>query len=156
MKQKIYLVLMFIILLIPISVKADGTDKFYLDVYVNEDGSATFKELIVFSGSYNYLERRLYYQGNSKPFGGDSADDFYGTDIYNASGISNICASEVNMSNAKVWDYSNYKGNCFKYKANPSNGMSGYYTNYTGSNGEIIRIYNHSSRNTAFYLEYDG
>ena len=53
-------ILILILFILPLKVSAIGTSKYYVDVTVNEDGSATFKEMIIFDGSYNYLKRNLY------------------------------------------------------------------------------------------------
>lgn len=154
MKKKILLIfILFISICIPNFVYADGTDKFYIDVKVNTDGSATFTEYIVFSGEYNYLERNLYYKGNSKKFVGDTSDDFYETDIYNASGIKDICASDEELS-INDFNYTLNNHTCYELTNNGYKGMNGFYELEISNYSNDIKIYNHSSKKRAFYLQY--
>lgn len=147
-------IIMLFLLLIPINVYASGTSKFYVDVTVNKDGSATFKEMVVFDGEYNYLQRNLYLKGNTIPFIGNDINDFYNTDIYNASSLSNVCASYTNL-NISDFSYVNNHGECFELV---NNGYKGLKNKYEIDNNEKyeydIKIYNPSSENKAFYLEY--
>lgn len=152
-KNIILLLLLFISMFIPNFVSAAGTDKFYIDVKVNDDGSATFSEYVVFSGDYNYLERSLYYKGNTKIFTGLSSDDFYKTDIYNASGIKDICVSDESL-NINDFSYTNNNHECYQLTNSGYKGMTGYYELENYNNEVLLRIYNHSSNNTGFYIRY--
>lgn len=146
-------ILFFLLLIIPFKVYASYTSKYYVDVTVNEDGSLTFKEMISFDGSYNYFERRLYLKGNYKQFTGNSPSDFYGTDIYNASEITNICASSV-PKEITDFDYVDNHNYCFDLTTNGYKGQKNKYTYDDTTSNKIIRIYNPSSQNENFYLEY--
>ena len=147
------LIFLIILLIIPSLTYADDTNKYYIDVTVNEDGSATFREYIDLSGSYNYLYRNLYLKGNNKLFEGDNSSDYYKTDIYNAGDITDICVGEEKRS-ITDFSYANDDYACYELITNGKNGMSGYYEYLDNGNKKEIKIYNHSSNNKAFVITY--
>lgn len=147
------LIFLIMLLIIPSLVYANGTNKYYIDVTVNEDGSATFREYIDLSGSYNYLYRNLYLKGNNKEFKGDNPNDYYKTDIYNAFDITDICVSEEKRS-ITDFSYANDDYACYELTTNGENGMSGYYEYFDNEDKKEIKIYNHSSNNKAFVIAY--
>ena len=147
------LIFLIILLIIPSLTYADDTNKYYIDVTVNEDGSATFREYIDLSGSYNYLYRNLYLKGNNKIFEGDNSSDYYKTDIYNAGDITDICVGEEKRS-ITDFSYANDDYACYELITNGKNGMSGYYEYLDNGNKKEIKIYNHSSNNKAFVITY--
>lgn len=147
------LIFLIMLLIIPSLVYANGTNKYYIDVTVNEDGSATFREYIDLSGSYNYLYRTLYLKGNNKEFKGDNPNDYYKTDIYNAFDITDICASKEKRS-ITDFSYANDDYACYELTTNGENGMSGYYEYFDNGDKKEIKIYNHSSNNKAFVITY--
>lgn len=150
MKKFIFIILFLIFL--PFKVYADGTNTYYVDVTINEDGSATFKEMIEFDGYYNYLERNLYLSGNNIKFDGNNYSSFYKTDIYNGTSITNICASSTNVNNS--FDYVINHNNCFEKTDNGYKGLRRKYTITQNNQDYNIKIYNPSDLNEAFYLEY--
>ena len=152
--KKILLIITLLLFLIPTRVDAMGTDKYYVDVTINEDGSPTFKEFIIFDGSYNYLERKLVFKGNVEDFIGNTKDDFLGTNIYNASGITNICTSSLSKSLANNFEYTKVTPTCFSKVAYASNGDAKVSVEDITNSYANIRIYNPSTKNEAFYLEY--
>ena len=146
-------ILILVLFILPLKVSAIGTSKYYVDVTVNEDGSATFKEMIIFDGSYNYLKRNLYLKGNTKTFTGNYASDFYNTDIYNATSITNICASSTSR-NVSDFSYVKNHDTCFDIVTNGYSGMHHKYELNANNNDYNIIVYHPSSYDKAFYLEY--
>ena len=139
MKKWIWYLVFILVLLIPGKVLAYDTDKFYIEAYINDDGSMTVKEIISF---------------NQDSFDGTN---FYTADIYNGSNL------DINLIGALDKDLigdefpSNYEvSKIFEENYYASNGDSGVYTiNYTSYGyGYSLRLYNPSSMNQAFYLEY--
>ena len=63
MKKWIWYLVFILVLLIPGKVLAYDTDKFYIEAYINDDGSMTVKEIISLNGSYNGTERIILYRG---------------------------------------------------------------------------------------------
>lgn len=153
MKKNVLLMILFTIFLIPFQAKASGTEKYFIDVTINDDGSATFQEYVTFNGEYNYLERNLITKGNTKEFIGDNYKDFYETDIYNASKIKDICVSgEANNINDFSYVFNNH--NCYEQVNFANNGDTGKYTLSQYDDEYKIRIYNHYSNNQGFYIRY--
>lgn len=147
------LIFLIMLLIMPSLVYADVTNKFYIDVTINEDGSATFREYVDLSGDYNYLNRNFYLKGNSIKFKGDSPSDYYNTDIYNASFITDICVGDAKRS-ITDFSYINDDYTCYELTTNGENGMSFYYEYFDNEDKKEIKIYNHSFNNKAFVITY--
>lgn len=152
MKRIVFIILT--LFFIPNIVWADGTDKYYIDAYVNSDGSVTFKEYVSFNGEYNYLERNLVTKGNNKKFTGEDYKDFIGTDIYNAGLVEVNCMSSLNKNLSNDFNYSDLKKECFTKEKYANKGENGVYTEDVNNNNYNYKIYNPSFMNKDFYLEY--
>lgn len=158
MKKWILSCFLFLIFLLPVKVLATeaGTEKFYIDATIREDGSMLVKEYIVLNGTYNGTYRELYYRAeNASSFVGDSPDDFYESSIYNGTDITDIKVASTSKNNVMSWNFSNLS--IYSYFDPVSSGYSGLKNSYTinkNYRGYELKIYNPSSMNTAFYIEY--
>lgn len=156
--KKWHTLFLFLLLLLPIKVFASdsGTEKFYIDATIREDGSMLVKEYIVLNGTYNGTYRNLYYKGdNLSVFRGLAPDDFYKTDIYNGSNITDIKVASVSKKDVNSWNFSNIDiDSYFSAVPNAYTGLKNSYTITQNYRGYDLKIYNPSSTNTAFYIEY--
>lgn len=150
--KKIYLFIVTLLFILPLNVFADSIDKFLTDININDDGSISIKELITLDGDYNGLLREILYKNsNTLPFDG-SKTSFGGSDIYNGSRISNLKVFSV----VKHADFMHLdKENQFQEVDYASSGETGVFTKELTTNGYNLKIFNPSSYNKAFYLEYD-
>ena len=87
----IWRVLIVAIWFLPMAVFADGTDRFYVDITILENGDIAVKEAISLEGEYNGSYREIEYQNPyATKFTGIYANFAGTTDIYNGTGIKDI------------------------------------------------------------------
>lgn len=138
-------ILLFLILLLPLSVRAYGIDEYNIDATVLEDGSLHVIETFKLNGDYNGMERKINYKSNY-----DSGYDLSSTgksSIYNASDIELISIMGV----SKVGEM---EGDKFTLVDRASKGDYGKYTISKTNNGYSYMIYNPSKSKKVFYIEY--
>lgn len=155
MKKRYLLILIAcFFILSPSTVKAvETTKKFYSNIDIETDGSIKVKEIFELTGSYNGLRRTIKYRNdNAKEFSG-VVSDLEGSSIYNGSGITDLKVSSVSR-NDLTFNSLNDAVNYFTLVSYADKGESGVYTKNDTSSGTNLLIYNPSSRNEAFYLEY--
>ena len=151
---KILSIIVFSIFLIPLTVKADTTDNLLIDIKINKDGSLFIRELATLEGSYNGRLRNIEFANpNTKKFTG-IASDFAGSDIYNGSSIKDVRIYDVKYNEVPTFDDMNKLNKEFKKVSYGDNGDYGVYELTNTSNGIDLKIFNPSSKNTAFYIEY--
>lgn len=156
--KKILFSILFIILIYPISVFAsDGETKdLYMNIDIKEDGSIFVQELATLEGSYNGRLREVFYKNSSVGHFTGTDSDFAGSDIYNGSGIENLKVYSVSGRNLSFSDLFNTskRSEAFDEVSYGTNGDSKKYEKNYKSDGYSLRIYNPSSNNSSFYMEY--
>ena len=149
MKRLIWLLILFV----PFVIKAEGISNYRIDATVMDNGDLLVKEAFSLDGSYNGFERIIDYRNSSlKKFDG-SKEAFNGSDIYNGSDIELVQIRAV--SNIKE-DFSSLSssGDKFTLDENAIKGDYGVYQETATSDGKSYLIYNPSSYNKDFYIEY--
>lgn len=154
--KKILGALLFILFLFPLGVKAEqyGIENFNMHVTVLENGDLYVKEAFSMNGTYNGMDRDLYFKNpNLNEFTG-SKESFNGSDIYNGSDIELIQIRAIPFQNNISWEEMLNKGTKFTKSYSASSGEFGVYTESKNMNGVSYRIFNPSSERKFFYLEY--
>lgn len=159
MKRKnLLLIILTIIFIIPINVFAsDGeTQDLFINIDVNKDGSIFVQELATLEGDYNGRLRSIYYKNLSAPSFSGSESDFEGSDIYNGSSIENLKVYSVNGRNLNFDNIFNTssRSNEFRLVTYASKGDEGVYERSEAGGGYDLTIYNPSSTDSSFYMEY--
>ena len=152
------IILLIAIILVPMNVFAnDGeTENLFINIDILEDGSINVKELANLEPSYNGRLRTIEYKNSDvKHFTGERVD-FDGSDIYNGSSITNLKIYDIESSNPSFEDIFNINSRNKEYKETKSadNGDYGVYIKKNTSDGIDLKIFNPSSTNKSFYLEY--
>ena len=151
--KKRYLLFLFLIFLIPFNIKANGIDKFLMEVNVRDNGDIHVKELFRLNGTYNGFERVLNYYSPSSQFDG-SIDSFRNSDIYNGSGLEIIKVKSIGVFGEYDFDTMNLTGTTFEEVSFASTGSSNVYTIKNKIYGKSVKIFNPSVNNKLFYIEY--
>jgi len=154
MKKRIFYYLGIAFLLVPsvVFAKKDGTSHMYINMDVKEDGSVDVVELAELSGSYNGRLRSLVFKNTSaRKFQGELID-FRGSDIYNASSITDLKVCEASTGFSRPT--SDLCEREFSVIDFGREGMSGVYEREDNDTGINLKIYNPSSRKKAFYISY--
>lgn len=158
MKKLYILLICFFALLIPYQVNAyqEGITSFYIDATVLEDGNMHMKELIILNGSFNGFDRIINYRNPYlKQFNGQSLDSFYGSDIYNGTGIELLAIKDIAVTESSGFNAIHQDGYIFKEVTSASLGDYGKYVLTNNYNGVKYRIYNPSKGKVrGFYIEY--
>lgn len=156
----IFVIITIIILLICfISFSNNETNEdqklLYQDVTINTDGSLKVKEVLWLDGNYNGANRRLIFKKNyAYKFTGIYSNFSGDTDIYDATGISDLKVFDISQSNFNSFDDINNIEKEFKKVEKASKGDYGVYTideNYSNWN---ISIYCPAKKEKLFYIEY--
>ena len=129
-------IILFLLLIMPFYVNAT-VENYYMEATVLNNGDIKVKEVFGLDGEYNGFDRELYYGGNT--YSGSKIE------IISVKGIQNI------KSGFELLEQEGYN---FKEVGSASKGDYGYYTVTNISKGISVRIYNPSTRNRLFYLEY--
>lgn len=154
--KKLLGVLLFILFLFPVGVKASeyGIENFNMHVTVLENGDLYVREAFSMNGTYNGMDRDLYFKNsNLNEFTG-SKESFNGSTIYNGSDIELVQIRAIPLQNDISWREMQEKGTKFTEIYSASPGDFGYYTESKTMNGVSYRIFNPSSERKFFYLEY--
>ena len=128
MKKLLLLLVLFIIVGIPTYVFADDdinytVDQYYIDAYIQKDGSLEVLEYFIQTGTFNGYYRDILYKDNKLPRFTGSKKSFYSSDIYNGSRLELIEIGDMTA----VGDYW-HRSNEFKNVNSARNGEYGVYT----------------------------
>lgn len=148
MKKILFLITL---LLFPLAVFADGTDKYYIEANILSNGDMQVRELKILEGTFNGHETSLRYK-NSKLYHFTGIKmDFDGSDIYNASAIENVKIYGVKISDNPNFDIINSQFKTEFSKVSSANlGDYGVYTKEDNN----YRIYLPSYNNEASLITY--
>ena len=155
MKRKFFsFVILFLgLFAFPFVVSAkEPTEKFYMNISLQENGDIKVQELIQLDGNYNGLSRELEYLGKTKTFTGVK-EDLEGSSLYNGEAISDVFVSSVDEDDFS-FEAMDHISSYFEETSYAVNGDSGVYTLRPAWNGVNLQIYNPSSLHEAFYIEY--
>ena len=147
MKVK-YVLILLILVLIPIKVYAVDNVNYkitdlYIDAYIEDNGNMKVSELFILNGSFNGYERDILYKNNTREFKGENTD-FIESNIYNASGISNIKIYNVNIIGNIDFNLINKINKEFTKVNSASLGDSYKYIEYSINNGIKFKMYQES------------
>ena len=152
--RKIRLILFSIfIMFFPIFVYADGTARYYIEVNVLDTGDAEIKELKLMDGVYKGYKTSIRYKSNGLSKFDGSKSSFEGSDIYNASALTNVKVYDVKFTTT---DFSviNKKNKEFVLVNSAKKGDYGVYTKTKNSEGVDIMSYQPSSYARASLITY--
>ena len=152
--RKIRLILFSIfIMFLPIFVYADGTARYYIEVNVLDTGDAEIKELKLMDGVYKGYKTSIRYKSNGLSKFDGSKSSFEGSDIYNASALTDVKVYDVKFTTT---DFSviNKKNKEFVLVNNAKKGDYGVYTKTKNSEGVDIMSYQPSSYARASLITY--
>ena len=152
--RKIRLILFSLfIMFLPIFVYADGTARYYIEVNVLDTGDAEIKELKLMDGVYKGYKTSIRYKSNGLSKFDGSKSSFEGSDIYNASALTNVKVYDVKFTTT---DFSviNKKNKEFVLVNSAEKGDYGVYTKSKNSEGVDIMSYQPSSYARASLITY--
>lgn len=152
--RKIRLILFSLfIMFLPIFVYADGTARYYIEVNVLDTGDAEVKELKLMDGVYKGYKTSIRYKSNGLSKFDGSKSGFEGSDIYNASALTNVKVYDVKFTTT---DFSviNKKNKEFVLVNSAKKGDYGVYTKTKNSEGVDIMSYQPSSYARASLITY--
>lgn len=152
--RKIRLILFSLfIMFLPIFVYADGTARYYIEVNVLDTGDAEIKELKLMDGVYKGYKTSIRYKSNGLSKFDGSKSSFEGSDIYNASALTNVKVYDVKFTTT---DFSviNKKNKEFVLVNSAEKGDYGVYTKTKNSEGVDIMSYQPSSYARASLITY--
>ena len=152
--RKIRLILFSIfIMFLPIFVYADGTTRYYIEVNVLDTGDAEIKELKLMDGVYKGYKTSIRYKSNGLSKFDGSKSSFEGSDIYNASALTNVKVYDVKFTTT---DFSviNKENKEFVLVNSAKKGDYGVYTKTKNSEGVDIMSYQPSSYARASLITY--
>ncbi len=158
--QKLIIIYFLITLfLFPINVLAeDGeTKNLFINIDILENGDIKIQELATLKGKYNGRYRNIEFKNtNIRNFTGEE-NDFEGSDIYNGSSLTGLALYDVkgrsNITFNSIFDTS-LRSNKYIRTINAEVGSSGLYIMFEQENGVDLKIFNPSSTDTSFYMEY--
>ena len=148
--KKLLLLILFVIVFIPTLVYAEEIDytmeQYYIDAYIQKDGSMEVIETFIQKGTFNGYYRDILYRDSSlDKFNGDK-ESFYSSDIYNGSSLNILEVGDVSLSGK-------YKK--FTPTLIDKNGQYGVYINTSINGGSRLKIFNPSSGDSkGYYIHY--
>ena len=147
--KKILYTLSFILLFIPLKVSADTyIDNYYIDININEDGSALVKELFTYKGKFNGAYKTISYNTNT------STDELLvDASLYSPTKIELKAIKDIKVDNNINFNYLYHEGTIFERNDNASVGSSGYYSVTNGYKEYTYKIFNPGTYK-GFYIEY--
>lgn len=153
MKKIRFILFSLFIMLLPIFVYADGTTRYYIEVNVLDNGDAEIKELKLMDGEYNGYKTDIRYKSNGLTKFDGSKSSFEGSDIYNASALTDVKVYDVKFTTT---DFSviNNKNREFVLVNSAEKGNYGVYTKTTNSEGIEILSYQPSVYKRASLVTY--
>jgi len=152
--KKVIAFIIAILFFIPTSVSAiETTKRLYINIDILENGDIFVRELAELDGEYNGRIRNIEYKNKSlKSFTGKK-EDFYGSSIYNGTNITNLKIGDISLNNGFSFSLMDEVNN-FYTEVTSVNTNYKVYTKTITSDGIDLKIYNPSTTNTAFYMEY--
>lgn len=153
MKKIRYILFSLFIIFLPIFVYAEGTSRYYIEVNILDNGDASVKELKLMDGAYNGYKTIIKYKSNGLEEFDGSLSNFEGSDIYNASAITDVKVYDVKLTTT---DFSviNNKNKEFRLVNNAELGDYGVYTKNIISEGIRIMSYQPSTYKNASLVTY--
>lgn len=153
MKKIRFILFSLFIMLLPIFVYAEGTTRYYIEVNVLDNGDAEVKELKLMDGEYNGYKTDIRYKSNGLTKFDGSKSSFEGSDIYNASALTDVKVYDVKFTTT---DFSiiNNKNREFVLVNSAEKGDYGVYTKTTNSEGIEILSYQPSAYKRASLVTY--
>lgn len=153
MKKIRFILFSLFIMLLPIFVYADGTTRYYIEVNVLDTGDAEVKELKLMDEEYNGYKTDIRYKSNGLTKFDGSKSSFEGSDIYNASALTDVKVYDVKFTTT---DFSiiNNKNREFVLVNSAEKGDYGVYTKTTNSEGIEILSYQPSVYKRASLVTY--
>ena len=153
MKKLFYKLILLFILIFPLKIKAYGITNYYIDINVLSNGDVNVKEIFSMDGSFNGMNRIINFRGSTNKFDG-SINSFKGSNIYNGDNIIINEIKGISYKNKLKYEDINLEGDIFKEVGGANKGEYGFYTKDLTYNGVNLLIYNPSSKNKAFYIDY--
>lgn len=148
--------IVFCMMLFPIGAKASnyGIEKFNMHVTILENGDLEVKEAFMMNGSFNGMNRDIYFRNSTLPIFTKDTQSLEGSDIYNGTDIELVQIRAIPYTNSISWEEMEVSGTQFMPTYSASSGDFGVYTESRNVDGANFRIFNPSSKKTFFYLEY--
>ena len=150
--MKKILQILWLLLIFPIIVLADGVENYYINATIEQDGSLLVEEYFTITGYYNGYERIIDYKNLSATPFNINASSYGGSTLHNGSGL-----EILKIGGADPYfngNFSNLNVDAFNYDSGAEKGDYGVYDYDTTSTGKDIMIYNPSRKNKSFYLKY--
>ena len=159
MKNKIILVCVIICMLFGTKVYAldesNSTKLLYQDATINEDGSIYVKEVVWQNGKYNgFYAKKIFSRYDVYPFTGIYSNFSGDSEIYNATGITDVKVYDISQANFLSIDDMNNKENEYKRVDSASNGKYGVYTVSNNKRSIEINVFCPSKKKKVIYREY--
>lgn len=151
--MKRFLWLIFLILVVPFSVKANGITDYKINATVLNNGDLLVQEAFKLDGQYNGFERIINFKNSSAPTFDGSYESFDGSDIYNGTSIELKQIRAITNGNYS-FEQMKTSGDKFSKVSSANKGDYGVYTETLNSSSNSYLIYNPSSSGKFFYLEY--
>ncbi len=134
---------------------SEPTEKFLSLINIEEDGSIRVRELIKLNGDYNGLERIVFAANSNASYATGTVKDVEGdSTLYNGDSIINVRAGAILDDGELTFDDFNNNINYFDEVSYASDGESGKYINYDSRSDTYLKLYNPSSLDEIFYIEY--
>ncbi len=133
----------------------EPTEKFLSLINIEDDGSIRVRELIKLNGDYNGLERTVFATNSNASYATGTVKDVEGNStLYDGDSIINVRAGAIKDDGELTFDDFNNHIKYFDEVSYASNGESGKYTNYDSISDIYLKLYNPSSLDEIFYIEY--
>lgn len=134
----------------------EPTDKFLSLIEIEEDGSIKVRELIKMNGDYNGMDRDIYASSLTNFNSTGTLKDIEGNNtLYDGSGVIDVRAGSISDDGNLSFDDFNRDVKYFDEVSYANNGESSKYIyNYYNNNNAYLKIYNPSSLDEIFYIEY--
>ena len=152
--KKVYLIIIGLLLVaFPNFVYADQTTKYYIEVDILDNGDANVKELKLMDGIYNGYKTNIRYKSDGLDKFTGKLDNFSESDIYNATGITNLKVYDVKF-NSDDFSVINNKINEFSLVSSAKKGDYKVYTKEETNEGFDLLVYLPSSYKRASLVTY--
>lgn len=133
----------------------EGQKLLYQDVTINEDGSMKVREALWLNGDYNGTNRDIKFKNYwSYPFTGIYSNFSGESDIYDATGITDLKVFDISQSNFNSFESIYNLENEFKQVENAKKGKYGVYTIDKRSYEYDVSIYCPDKKKKVIYMEY--
>ena len=154
----IAVIIFFSFFLIPYAIEnfqEEPTENFLSRIEIGEDGSITVKELVKMNGEYNGMTRDISFSNpNNEERTGTISDIEGNNTLYDGSNIINVKTGSISDDGKLSFDDFNRNINYFEEVPFASNGDSSCYTMDTFMDEINLKLFNPSSLDEIFYIEY--